>query len=161
AAVVFGSVGAWGGNLQLADGGEDGGEAGRGSVKEDAERDGKKGRSIEEAVWGGARGASARYRGGGGGGGDGDRHGPPGVEERREEEAKRIAAEETARPCDLAKGPLLRFNLIRLNGREHIVTFTAHHIITDGWSTGVIFREVAALYGAASRGEPSPLPEQS
>ncbi|RAO77934.1 non-ribosomal peptide synthetase [Dyella jiangningensis] len=50
-------------------------------------------------------------------------------------------------PFDLEAGPLVRTELLRLSGDEHLLVFTAHHIVCDGWSFGVIVRELAALYG--------------
>ncbi|MHB1558888.1 MAG: amino acid adenylation domain-containing protein [Isosphaeraceae bacterium] len=67
--------------------------------------------------------------------------------------------EEAARPFDLARGPLVRAGLIRLGEREHVVQVTMHHIVSDGWSLGVLIREVSALYESFHHGEPSPLPE--
>ncbi|HEV7518199.1 MAG TPA: amino acid adenylation domain-containing protein, partial [Thermoanaerobaculia bacterium] len=78
---------------------------------------------------------------------------------RREREARRLADAEAARPFDLARGPLLRAALLRLSPDEHAVLFTLHHVIADGWSMGLLVREVAALYGAFVSGLPSPLPE--
>ncbi|HSF42281.1 MAG TPA: amino acid adenylation domain-containing protein [Thermoanaerobaculia bacterium] len=77
----------------------------------------------------------------------------------REGEAKALADTEAARPFDLAAGPLLRGLLLRLDGREHRLVVVLHHIVADGWSLGVLVRETAALYEAARRGRPSPLPE--
>ncbi|HEU0079610.1 MAG TPA: condensation domain-containing protein, partial [Longimicrobiaceae bacterium] len=79
--------------------------------------------------------------------------------EEREQRLARLAAAEAARPFDLARGPLLRCTLVRLGPEEPAVLFTLHHLVGDGWSTGVLVREVSALYTAFSRGEPSPLPE--
>ncbi|MEW5927426.1 MAG: amino acid adenylation domain-containing protein [Gemmatimonadota bacterium] len=76
-----------------------------------------------------------------------------------EAEAHRLAREEALRPFDLARGPLLRTSLLRLGGDEHVLCFTLHHIVSDGWSTGVLVREVSALYGALARGEEPALPE--
>ncbi|HYN19947.1 MAG TPA: amino acid adenylation domain-containing protein, partial [Thermoanaerobaculia bacterium] len=77
----------------------------------------------------------------------------------REQVQGDIAAEEIRRPFALERGPLLRIRLIRLAPELHVLLFTLHHIVFDGWSTGVIVREVAALYEALARGWPSPLPE--
>jgi amino acid adenylation domain-containing protein len=77
----------------------------------------------------------------------------------RAAEAARITRDEAARPFDLSRGPLFRPRLLRLGGEEHRLILSMHHVIGDGWSLGVIFRELGALYGAFSRGEPSPLPE--
>ena len=62
-------------------------------------------------------------------------------------------------PFDLSSGPLMRICLLRIDGQEHVVLFTMHHIISDGWSRGVLTGEVAALYKAFSAGKPSPLTE--
>ena len=77
----------------------------------------------------------------------------------REAEAWRLAEEEARRPFDLAHGPLVRSALVRLDGSDHVLLFTLHHIVSDGWSTGVLVREAGALYQAFSVGAPSPLPE--
>lgn len=78
----------------------------------------------------------------------------------REEEAQRLTQEEAQRPFNLETGPLLRTSLLRLSAQEHIVLLTMHHVISDGWSMGVLIREVANLYGAFKRGvEESPLTE--
>src|SRR5439155_5590793 len=66
-------------------------------------------------------------------------------------------AEEVRRPFDLARGPLLRTRLIRVAGDDHVLVLMMHHIITDGWSGGIITGELAALYAAAARGEPADL----
>ncbi len=77
----------------------------------------------------------------------------------REAELRRLVEEEAVRPFDLERGPLLRATLVRTAERESALLFTLHHIVCDGWSTGVLVREVSALYEAFSRGEASPLPE--
>ena len=74
-------------------------------------------------------------------------------------EAERIAAADAARPFDLARGPLLRAMLVRLADREHWALLGFHHIVADGWSTGVMLAEIGRLYEAFAAGEPSPLPE--
>ncbi|MEW5928457.1 MAG: amino acid adenylation domain-containing protein, partial [Gemmatimonadota bacterium] len=86
-----------------------------------------------------------------------DLGGLPGAE--RESRAGRLAAEEALRPFDLARGPLLRGTLLRLGEDDHVLCFTLHHVVGDGWSTGVLVREVSALYAAFSRGETPRLPE--
>ncbi|HEX7243002.1 MAG TPA: amino acid adenylation domain-containing protein, partial [Longimicrobiaceae bacterium] len=80
-------------------------------------------------------------------------------EERRRAEALLRVAEEGQRPFDLERGPLLRVLLVKLAAEEWALCFTMHHIVSDGWSMGVLTREVSALYGAYSRGQESPLPE--
>ncbi len=79
--------------------------------------------------------------------------------ETREEEAARLATAEANRPFDLAQGPLFRAKLLRLREEEHVLIVTMHHIVSDGWSIGILMRELAALYGAFRLGRPSPLPE--
>ncbi len=74
-------------------------------------------------------------------------------------ETMRRVDEEGRRPFDLARGPLLRMLLVRLAEEDWALCFTMHHVASDGWSMGVLVREVSALYGAYSRGEESPLPE--
>ena len=80
-------------------------------------------------------------------------------ETERETEMRRVAIEEAHRPFDLAQGPLLRVQLLRLTEEDHVVLFTMHHIISDGWSLRVLVKEVATLYEAYIKGEESPLPE--
>jgi natural product biosynthesis luciferase-like monooxygenase protein/amino acid adenylation domain-containing protein len=80
-------------------------------------------------------------------------------EEAREAEMEQLAGEEVRRPFDLARGPLFRALLLRAGAEEHVLVLTMHHIISDGWSRGVLYREVAALYDALAQGHPSPLPE--
>ncbi|HEU0079664.1 MAG TPA: amino acid adenylation domain-containing protein, partial [Longimicrobiaceae bacterium] len=79
--------------------------------------------------------------------------------EARESEVVRLADEEAVRPFDLARGPLLRACAVRLAEREWAVFFTMHHIVADGWSTGVLVGEVSELYGALSGGREPRLPE--
>jgi len=72
-----------------------------------------------------------------------------------EEEALALAADEARRPFDLARGPLFRPRLLRLGERRHLWLGTLHHIVSDGWSLGILVRELRAAYGAlASRWEP-------
>jgi acyl carrier protein len=80
-------------------------------------------------------------------------------DDEREEEVRRAAAKEMARTFDLAEGPLVRAVLLRLGEEEHVLLVTMHHIVTDGWSMGVLARELAAIYPAFAQGLPSPLPE--
>jgi len=70
-----------------------------------------------------------------------------------------LIAEESARPFDLTRGPLLRALLLRLAEDEHVLLLTAHHITADGWSVKVFIRELATLYEAYSHERPSPLSE--
>ncbi len=80
-------------------------------------------------------------------------------EEAREEWVHKLVQEEAGHPFDLENGALLRCGLLRLGEREHLLLVTFHHIVSDGWSMGVLLRELGALYPAFLRGEPSPLPE--
>lgn len=78
-------------------------------------------------------------------------------ETEQEFEAVRVATEEVRRPFSLTRGPLWRAGLLQRGEVDYILLFTIHHLITDGWSMGVLFRELAALYQAFSSGQPSPL----
>jgi amino acid adenylation domain-containing protein len=80
-------------------------------------------------------------------------------ESKREMEARRLIEEESRRPFDLSRGPLLRTTLLRIGSDEHLALLTMHHIVSDGWSRAVFIGEMAALYQAFSSGTPSPLPE--
>jgi amino acid adenylation domain-containing protein len=73
-------------------------------------------------------------------------------------ELQRRLREESRRPFSLSRGPLLRCVVYRLGEEEWVVLLTMHHIISDGWSMNVILRDLAALYDAAIRRLPSPLP---
>jgi amino acid adenylation domain-containing protein len=79
--------------------------------------------------------------------------------ERRLGELGRLRAEEAGRPFNLARGPLLRAGLVRLDEEEHALLLTVHHIVYDGWSEEVLTAELTALYAAALAGRPSPLGE--
>ena len=72
-------------------------------------------------------------------------------------EAHRLTAEEAKRSFDLAQGPLFRAIALRLSDQEHVLVLVMHHIVTDGWSHGVFFRELGELYEAFSKGTDSPL----
>ena len=80
-------------------------------------------------------------------------------EPERQEQVKRLTMAESQNPFDLGRGPLIRTTLLRLEPEQHVALFTIHHTIFDGWSIGVLIREVAALLVAFSGGSPSPLPE--
>ncbi|HEU0079345.1 MAG TPA: condensation domain-containing protein, partial [Longimicrobiaceae bacterium] len=77
----------------------------------------------------------------------------------QEAEADRRVAEMAGTPFDLAAGPLVRAELVRLGAEEHVFTFGMHHVVSDGWSMGVFNRELRTLYEAFAAGLPSPLPE--
>ncbi|HEY2739592.1 MAG TPA: amino acid adenylation domain-containing protein, partial [Thermoanaerobaculia bacterium] len=78
-------------------------------------------------------------------------------------QARLLAVEEAARPFDLAQGPLLRGFLLRLappgEHNDHLLALNIHHIVSDGWSSGILIHEIQALYAAFAAGRPSPLPE--
>jgi FkbM family methyltransferase len=78
---------------------------------------------------------------------------------KRETEVSRLVGEEAQQPFDLTRGPLLRASLLQLDAEDHVVLFTAHHAVSDGWSTGILTREVSILYESFCDREPSPLPE--
>ena len=80
-------------------------------------------------------------------------------EDARNAESVALAAALHRRPFDLARGPLVRAALLRLAGDDHHLVMTVHHILFDGWSGGVLLKEVATLYAAFAEGQPSPLPE--
>src|SRR5207344_2826102 len=82
-------------------------------------------------------------------------------ETEREEEARRLVKEDRQRPFDLARGPLLRVTLFRLGPEDHVLLLTLHHIVSDGWSMGVLCRELSVLYEAFSTGNLSPLTDLS
>ncbi|CAK6498432.1 amino acid adenylation domain-containing protein [Serratia marcescens] len=73
-------------------------------------------------------------------------------------QARQLAQRLTEAPFDLTQGPLVRAALIRLADEEHLFLLTCHHIISDGWSTGILLRELGALYGAFRRSDVDPLP---
>ncbi len=80
-------------------------------------------------------------------------------ETERRDQAEPLARAEAEQPFDLAAGPLLRALLLRLGDAEHWLLLTLHHIAADGWSMGVLVRELSALYTALVAGETAPLPE--
>ncbi|MEH2094385.1 non-ribosomal peptide synthetase [Nostoc sp.] len=74
-------------------------------------------------------------------------------------EILRLSAEHRLPSFNFVQGPLLRWMLVQLGKEDYVLLLTMHHIIIDGWSLGVMFRELAALYAAFSQGKPAPLPE--
>ena len=78
---------------------------------------------------------------------------------RRAAERERLYERLAALPFDLSHGPLARFLLIELAPAEHALLMALHHAIADGWSFGVLVRDLAALYGAAVAGKPAALPD--
>jgi amino acid adenylation domain-containing protein len=76
----------------------------------------------------------------------------------REASLRRLAQEEARRPFDLERGPLLRARLLRLGPEEHVLVVTMHHIVSDGWSLGVLIDELSQAYAARVAGQPLDLP---
>jgi amino acid adenylation domain-containing protein len=79
--------------------------------------------------------------------------------EAQDAEMIRLGAEMAQRPFDLSQGPLLRTALLRRDQEEHVFLLVMHHIISDGWSLGIFWRELIALYNAFYINRPSPLPD--
>jgi amino acid adenylation domain-containing protein len=80
------------------------------------------------------------------------------AEDRRAAAAGSLLTAAARRPFDLARGPVARALLLRLGHREHVLQLAIHHIATDGWSEGVLYGELAALYSAYGAGLPASLP---
>ncbi len=80
-------------------------------------------------------------------------------EAEREPAAGRLTLFEANCPFDLVRGPLLRARLLHLDDFDHVLLLTMHHIVSDGWSMGILNRELSTLYMAFCNGQPSPLPE--
>ncbi|HEX9937152.1 MAG TPA: amino acid adenylation domain-containing protein, partial [Longimicrobium sp.] len=74
------------------------------------------------------------------------------------EAIERVMDEEAAAPFDLERGPLIRGRLVRLAEDDHVLLLTMHHIVSDGWSIGVLFDELGRLYAAFRAGRGDPLP---
>jgi amino acid adenylation domain-containing protein len=79
--------------------------------------------------------------------------------EQRKAECQRLYTEETLLGFDLARDPLLRARLLRLGELEHFLIFSMHHIVSDGWSIGVLLEEMARLYAAYAQGRRPELPD--
>ena len=77
----------------------------------------------------------------------------------RETELLRLLTVQAQQAFDLRQGPVWRAALIKLAAAEHVFFFNVHHIAADAWSVEVFFRELAALYNAFGKNQPSPLPE--
>jgi natural product biosynthesis luciferase-like monooxygenase protein len=77
----------------------------------------------------------------------------------QEPAVRRLIEEEAQRPFDLSRDRLLRTTLLKVNNRNHVLLLTMHHIITDGWSMGIMRDEIRALYSAYRAGQPSSLPD--
>jgi amino acid adenylation domain-containing protein len=77
----------------------------------------------------------------------------------RHDEARRYIEEEAQQGFDLAHDALVRARLLRLDDESHVLLITLHHIVCDGWSVGVLVRELSVLYAAYRAGEETPLAE--
>ncbi|NER93229.1 MAG: amino acid adenylation domain-containing protein [Symploca sp. SIO1B1] len=75
----------------------------------------------------------------------------------REAEIKRLINEAALKPFDLAQEPLIRASVFEVTPEEHILFLNIHHIVSDGWSLGILHREIGLLYQSAWEGNPYPL----
>ncbi|MFD0500345.1 condensation domain-containing protein [Streptomyces rhizosphaericus] len=75
-----------------------------------------------------------------------------------ETEASVLAGQEAARPFDLTRGPLARLRVLRLSESDHVLVLTLHHLVTDGWSQGVLVRDLSIVYAALLHGTEPDLP---
>ena len=78
--------------------------------------------------------------------------------EDRNSSLKKLVADESQHPFDLSRGPLIRALLVALGDQEHALLLTLHHSVSDGWSIGILCREMQTLYDAFASGAPVPLP---
>jgi hypothetical protein len=76
-------------------------------------------------------------------------------DDRRAAAARALAGAEGRRPFDLERGPLLRRTLVRLGAEEHLLLLTLHHIVSDGWSQGLLTGELTGLYAVLAEGRPA------
>jgi non-ribosomal peptide synthetase component F/thioesterase domain-containing protein len=79
--------------------------------------------------------------------------------EQREVEMDQISAQEARRRFNLKTGPLVRLGLLRLDDQRYVLMLTLHHIVSDGWSIGLIMEELQKIYSAYAEGREAPLPE--
>ncbi len=77
----------------------------------------------------------------------------------REAELMRMVDDEAQEPFDLAHGPLTRAKLVHMTEDEYVLLLSIHHLVSDGWSLGILFREVEGSYNATVRGAPTRLPD--
>jgi hypothetical protein len=83
----------------------------------------------------------------------------PAVDRHCEEKLINLLQRNTTEPFDLEHGPLFKVHIIQIADDGHVLALNMHHIVSDGWSMGVMLRELAALYHAHLTGAPDPLPE--
>ena len=74
-------------------------------------------------------------------------------------EVSRLLKAEARQPFNLTQGPLLRATLIHTTPTSHVLALSLHHTICDGWSLGILVRELSTLYNAALTNAPTPLPD--
>src|SRR6185437_7948984 len=79
--------------------------------------------------------------------------------DQRRMEIRRLALEVLQQPFDLSSGPLLRAKLLQCADQEHVLVVSLHHIISDGWSTGIMARDLGELYAGYASGREPVLPE--
>src|SRR5690348_1473087 len=79
--------------------------------------------------------------------------------DKREAAVEKAIVEDSRRPFDLTRGPIIRTRLLRLEATDHILLLTTHHLLCDYWSTHIFTQELFALYPAFCASRPSPLPE--
>lgn len=77
----------------------------------------------------------------------------------KREQMQRLVREEARQPFNLDRDSLWRASLLKLDAEDHLLLITVHHIVFDGWSEGILWRELTSLYAAFSAGNPSPLAE--
>ena len=77
----------------------------------------------------------------------------------REAEARRLLQQEADTPFKLATDSITRNLLLQMDADDNLLVMNTHHIVSDGWSSGIILRELGTLYEAALHGKPSPLPD--
>ena len=80
-------------------------------------------------------------------------------EQHRRQEIGQLLEREVREPFDLAKGPLARFHIVRESEHAHVLIMTAHHLVCDGWSSGLLLHDLAELYTADRHGLRARLPE--
>ncbi len=83
----------------------------------------------------------------------------PVIKVQQEQHIQQFAIAEANKPFNLSKDPLLRLSFLEIEPTEGVLLLTMHHIISDGWSMGLLLQEITALYQAFSSQQPSPLPE--
>jgi hypothetical protein len=80
--------------------------------------------------------------------------------EKREAAIRRLAIDDARRPFDLARAPLMRAHLLHVDDDDHVLLFAVHNLVCDGWSLGLLFRELAQRYGDENAGA-SPCPDDT